>query len=92
MLSKPHFFPGAEPIAVKLVATRANRKVIGGQIVGPRAAERADMIAIAIKSGNTVDDLAHMDYCYAPPVNDCIEPVVTAADVLLRRMGQDKPK
>lgn len=85
-LSKPHFFPGGEPIFVKLIARRKERKVIGGQIIGDGAAERANLLALAIKQGMTVDELSRIEYCYAPPVNDCIEPIIVAADALLRRL------
>lgn len=85
-LSKPYFYPGAEPIIVKLLVEPKERKMIGGQIIGVGSAERANMLAFAIKHGATVDELARIEYCYAPPVNDCIEPLVVAAEALLRRL------
>lgn len=85
-MSKPHYFPGAEPIFVKLVASGEERKVIGGQIIGDGAAERANLLALAIKQGMTVDELSRIEYCYTPPVSDSIEPIVIAAEALLRRM------
>ncbi len=85
-LSKPFFYPGAEPIIVKLVVEPEERKVMGGQIIGDGAAERANMLAFAITHGVTVDELARIEYCYAPPVNDCIEPLVIAAEAVLRRL------
>ncbi|MFH1821357.1 MAG: FAD-dependent oxidoreductase [Methanobacteriota archaeon] len=85
-LSKPHYFPGAETIFVKLVAQRKERRVIGGQIIGDGAAERANLIALAIKKRTTVDELSRMEYCYAPPANNSIEPIMIAADALLRRL------
>ncbi|MDI6883716.1 MAG: FAD-dependent oxidoreductase [Hadesarchaea archaeon] len=85
-LSKPYFYPGAEPIIVKLVAEPKERRIIGGQIIGAGAAERVNMLAFAITHKVTVDELAHIEYCYAPPVNDCIEPLVVAAEAVLRRI------
>lgn len=84
--SKPHFFPGSEPIYAKIVVRKSDRKIIGGQAIGDGAAERANLFSLAIKQGVTVDDLARMEYAYAPPVSDCIEPIVLAADILLKRM------
>ena len=41
---------------------------MGGQIAGKRGAVlRADVIATAIYSGLTVDELGMLDLCYAPP-------------------------
>jgi NADPH-dependent 2,4-dienoyl-CoA reductase/sulfur reductase-like enzyme len=85
-LSKPHFYPGAEPIVVKIIADRGNRRILGGQILGDGAAERANLVALAITRGMTVDELSRIEYCYVPPVNDCIEPIVIAADALLRKL------
>jgi NADH oxidase (H2O2-forming) len=83
--SRPHFYPGAEPIIVKLVAEKSGR-ILGGQIIGDGAAERVNLLSLAIAQGVTVDKLAKMEYCYAPPVNDCIEPLVMAAEAVLRRL------
>jgi len=85
-LSKPYFYPGAERIIVKLTVDRNNKKVVGGQIIGDGAAERVNLLAFAIKHNATVDELAQMEYCYAPPVNECIEPLVMAAEAILRRL------
>lgn len=85
-LSKPYFYPGAEPIIVKLVVEPKERKVIGGQIIGDGAAERANMLTFAITHNATVNELARIEYCYAPPVNDCIEPLVMASEAVLRRL------
>jgi len=83
--SRPHFYPGAEPIIVKLVVEKSGR-ILGGQIIGDGAAERVNLLSLAITQGVTVDKLAKMEYCYAPPINDCIEPLVMAADAVLRRL------
>jgi NADPH-dependent 2,4-dienoyl-CoA reductase/sulfur reductase-like enzyme len=83
--SRPHFYPGAEPIIVKLVVEKS-RRILGGQIIGDGAAERVNLLSLAITQGVTVDKLAKMEYCYAPPVNDCIEPLVMAAEAVLRRL------
>ncbi len=85
-LSKPRYFPGAELLVVKLVADKSNNKIIGGQIIGDGATERTNVLALAITKGVTVHEMSQMEYSYAPPFNDCIEPVVVAADALLRRM------
>lgn len=84
--SRPFFYPGAEPIFAKLIAQRKDGRVIGGQIIGDGAAGRANLLALAIKQRLKVDELSRIEYCYAPPVSDCIEPLTVAADALLRRL------
>lgn len=84
-LSKPHYFPGAEPVTIKLVAERRGQRLLGGQFIGAGAAERANRLALAIRKEMTAKELSKVDYCYAPPVSDSIDPVVVAAEALLRR-------
>jgi NADH oxidase (H2O2-forming) len=85
-LSRPSYYPGAEPVIVKLLVEPGKRKILGGQMIGDGSAERANMLALAIKHGIIVDDLARMEYCYAPPVCDCIEPLAVAAEAVLRKL------
>jgi len=86
-LSRPHYYPGAEPIIVKLLAEAEQHKLIGGQVLGADgAAERVNMLALAIQQGMTVEEFAKIEYCYAPPVSDVIEPLVIAAEALLRKL------
>jgi NADH oxidase (H2O2-forming) len=85
-LSRPSYYPGAEPVIIKLLVEPGERKILGGQMIGDGSAERANLLALAIRNGITVDELARMEYCYAPPVCDCIEPLVIAAEAVLRKL------
>lgn len=63
-----HYYPNYEDLHIKLVYSADNRKILGGQIMGKRGAVlRADVIAAAIYSELTVDELGMLDLCYAPP-------------------------
>lgn len=84
-LSKPHYFAGAEPVTIRLVAERKEQRLLGGQFIGTGAAERANRLALAIRKGMTAKELSKVDYCYAPPVSDSIDPLVVAAEALLRK-------
>lgn len=87
MLDKPRYYPGGKPITVKLLVEPENHRLIGGQIVGSDgAAERANLLALAIKKGMTVEEFSWIDYCYVPPVCDALEPLVVAAEAVLRRL------
>jgi NADH oxidase (H2O2-forming) len=85
--SRPHFYPGAEPIYVKLLVETGEHKIIGGQVIGTGGvAERVNLLALAIQKGMRVDELADIEYCYMPAVCDAVEPLTVAAGVVLRKL------
>ena len=62
------YYPGARAIALKLLFDPASGKVLGAQVVGPKGVDkRIDVLATAIRAGMTVDDVADLELCYAPP-------------------------
>ncbi|GAA2206814.1 FAD-dependent oxidoreductase [Nonomuraea monospora] len=77
----------ADPITVKLLAARSDRRLMGAQIVGGRGAgKRIDAAATALWHGATVDDLAWSDLSYAPPFATAWEIVQVAARRLADRL------
>ena len=74
------YFPGAEPITVKLLVEERSGRVLGGQIVGREgAAKRIDVIATVLHAGFDVDQMAALDLSYAPPFAPVWDPVLIAA-------------
>jgi NADPH-dependent 2,4-dienoyl-CoA reductase/sulfur reductase-like enzyme len=74
------YFPGAQPIKIKLLAERRSGRVLGAQIIGNEgAAKRIDVIATAITAGMTVEDMTALDLSYAPPFAPVWDPVLIAA-------------
>jgi NADPH-dependent 2,4-dienoyl-CoA reductase/sulfur reductase-like enzyme len=78
--SRAGYYPGAAPIRVKVVADRPGGRLVGAQIVGAEgAAKRIDVLATAIWSRMTVDEVASLDLSYAPPFSPVWDPVLVAA-------------
>jgi NADPH-dependent 2,4-dienoyl-CoA reductase/sulfur reductase-like enzyme len=76
------YYPGATPLRVRLTADRTTRVLLGAQILGHYSAEvskRADVIATAISSQMTVDDLVKLDLSYTPPTGAPWDPIQTCA-------------
>jgi NADPH-dependent 2,4-dienoyl-CoA reductase/sulfur reductase-like enzyme len=74
------YFPGAQPIKIKLLAERRSGRVLGAQIVGNEgAAKRIDVIATAITAEMTVEEMTALDLSYAPPFAPVWDPVLIAA-------------
>jgi NADPH-dependent 2,4-dienoyl-CoA reductase/sulfur reductase-like enzyme len=74
------YYPGAEPLTVKLVAERRTGRLLGGQIVGrDGSAKRIDTLAVALWNRMSVEDVASLDLGYAPPFSPVWDPVLIAA-------------
>lgn len=70
------YYPGAFPIALKMLFDPKSGKIFGAQGVGMDGAEkRIDVLATAIKANLTVFDLQDIETCYAPPYNSAKDPV-----------------
>jgi NADPH-dependent 2,4-dienoyl-CoA reductase/sulfur reductase-like enzyme len=74
------YYPGTEPMTLKLLAELGSGRVLGAQIVGgDGAAKRIDVLATAITARMTVEDLIGLDLSYAPPFSSVWDPVQIAA-------------
>lgn len=87
------YFPGAEPIALKLLFAPDTGKLLGAQAVGRDGVDkRMDVLATALQAGMTVHDLAELELCYAPPFGSAKDPVnlagMTARNVLSGAVAQ----
>jgi NADPH-dependent 2,4-dienoyl-CoA reductase/sulfur reductase-like enzyme len=79
------YYPGAAPIAIKLITEGGSGLLLGAQIVGgPGSGKRIDVLATAIWAGMTAEELAGADLSYAPPFSPTYDPVVVAARVASR--------
>ncbi|MDP1588557.1 MAG: FAD-dependent oxidoreductase [Prosthecobacter sp.] len=70
------YYPGAEPIALKVLFAPGTGKLLGAQAVGRDGVDkRLDVFATALKAGMTVHDLAELELAYAPPFGSAKDPV-----------------
>jgi NADPH-dependent 2,4-dienoyl-CoA reductase/sulfur reductase-like enzyme len=78
--TRARYFPGAQPIKVKLLAEKGSGRVLGAQILGREgAAKRIDVIATALTANMTVEEMTGLDLSYAPPFSPVWDPVLIAA-------------
>jgi len=79
-ISRARYYPGVKKIKVKLLAEPESLRLIGAQMVGGEGIkERADFLAMAVKVGLTLRDLATMENVYSPPIGALNEPIALAA-------------
>jgi NADH oxidase (H2O2-forming) len=87
-ISRARYYPGVEKLRVKLLAEPGSLRLIGAQLVGREGIkERADFLAMVVRTGITVRDLATMENVYSPPIGALNEPIALAAQNLLSGMG-----
>jgi NADPH-dependent 2,4-dienoyl-CoA reductase/sulfur reductase-like enzyme/rhodanese-related sulfurtransferase len=70
------YYPGAQPMSIKLVFSPIDGKILGAQIVGYDGVDkRIDVIAALLRAGGTVRDLTEVEQAYAPPYSSAKDPV-----------------
>jgi len=86
------YYPGATPMAFKLIFEVPSGKILGAQIVGGQGSEkRIDVLSTIIKMGGDVYDLEELELTYAPPYGSAKDPVNMAGFVAANYLRQDMP-
>jgi len=81
------YYPGAKPIAMKVIFRKSDGRLLGAQALGEDGVDkRIGVLAAMIQMGATVYDLEEAELCYAPPFGSAKDPInfagMIAADVL----------
>lgn len=88
-ISRARYYPDVQPVKVKLLAEPGSLRLIGAGLVGGEGIkERADFLAMAVRTGITIRDLATMENVYSPAIGALNEPIALAAQNLLSRLGE----
>ncbi|MEG9328561.1 CoA-disulfide reductase [Salinimicrobium catena] len=70
------YYPGAAPLALKMLFSPEDGTILGAQAVGAKGADkRIDVLATAIRGGLTIYDLPELELAYAPPFSSAKDPV-----------------
>lgn len=81
------YYPGAQPIAMKVIFRKSDGKLLGAQALGMDGVDkRISAFAALLQMGATIYDLEEAELCYAPQFGSAKDPVnfagMIAADVL----------
>jgi rhodanese-related sulfurtransferase len=80
--SHAHYYPGAKPVVIKVIAEEGTGRLLGAQVLGERGVDkRVDVLATAIAARMSVFDLETLDLAYSPPFGSAQDPVNTAGFV-----------
>ncbi len=85
---RAHFFPGAKPIVLKLVAERSTGRILGLQAAGEGCVDkRLDAAATAITFKATAEQMSQLDLAYAPPYAAAMDNLIVAADIMKNKLN-----
>jgi NADPH-dependent 2,4-dienoyl-CoA reductase/sulfur reductase-like enzyme len=85
--TRAQYFPGAQPIKVKVLVEKEMERVIGAQIVGNEdVTQRINALSLAIQKQMTVRELSKSDTCYAPPLCETWELMALAAEAAVMKL------
>ncbi len=91
--SHASYYPGAEMMAIKILMSPSNGKILGAQIVGGEGVDkRIDVLATAMHACMTVFQLEELELAYAPPYSSAKDPVNIAGFVASNLLKGDSRK
>jgi NADH oxidase (H2O2-forming) len=78
--SAARYYPERHMITSKILIDHS-RRIVGGQIIsdGSGVKCRIDTLSVAMAAKMKVDDFAHVETCYAPPVSALVDPLTLTA-------------
>ena len=81
------YYPGAKPIAMKVLFRKSDGRLLGAQALGEDGIDkRISAFAALLQMGATIYDLEEAELCYAPAFGSAKDPVnfagMVAADIL----------
>ncbi|AHF03133.1 FAD-dependent pyridine nucleotide-disulfide oxidoreductase [Marichromatium purpuratum 984] len=80
-------YMGGKVLISQMVAERATGRIIGFQCIGPGdASKRVATVAMAIRGGLGIEELANADLPYAPPYSLALDHVIVSAHVLENKL------
>jgi NADPH-dependent 2,4-dienoyl-CoA reductase/sulfur reductase-like enzyme len=78
--TRASYYPGAQPITVKVLVEKGKGRLLGAQVIGREgAAKRIDVMATAIWNEMVADEFGQVDLSYAPPLSPLWDPTLIAA-------------
>lgn len=85
--SKVGYMPGSKRMLIKLIFDRKSGRLLGAQMVGKEGvARRINALAVALHQKMTIDEIARLDFAYAPPFSAPFDPILIAAEQAAKKI------
>ncbi|MGE4559685.1 MAG: FAD-dependent oxidoreductase [Desulfobulbus sp.] len=86
--SRAGIYPGAQPVHVSMVGDRSTGLLLGAQMVGTdQVAHRINAVAVALQARMSVAGFCQSDLAYAPPFGPTWDPLLVAANQLVKKLA-----
>ena len=86
------YYPGASHIAMKMILSVKDGRVLGAQAVGQEGVDkRTDVISVAIQNDATVFDFEEAELCYGPQYGAAKDPTNVAGIIAANALRGDAP-
>jgi NADPH-dependent 2,4-dienoyl-CoA reductase/sulfur reductase-like enzyme len=86
--SRAHGHPGSTPIHIHMIGDKKSGRLLGVQMVGKEGvAHRVNAAAVALHNRMTVEKFSETDLAYAPPFGPVWDPLLTAANQLMKKLS-----
>jgi NADPH-dependent 2,4-dienoyl-CoA reductase/sulfur reductase-like enzyme/rhodanese-related sulfurtransferase len=86
------YYPGARPLALKVIFRKSDGRLLGAQAFGEDGVDkRISALAMAIQMRATIDDLEEAELCYAPQFGSAKDPVNFAGMIAANVLRGDMP-
>ncbi len=84
---RAHYYPGGKESTLKVIADKETGRILGGEAIGEGLSDKfIDILAMALHSKMTCQQLASVDLAYAPPFSPVLSPIIVAANVLMNKL------
>lgn len=85
----PDYFHGGSEITIKIICDKSTGRLLGAQAIGERgAAERINILSMALEFDLPIDELGRLEMAYCPAVSEVIDPLFKAVEFVRRRIGR----
>lgn len=88
--SLPEYFPGKNPITIKIGAHEQTGQILFAQAVGSNAAQRINTVACAVLGKMTVEEFRKLETAYAPPIAPTLDALTLACDVVALKLARKR--
>jgi len=86
--SLPHYYPGGQPISIKIMVDEYTGMIMAVQAVGQNAALRINTFACAILGQMDIETFRKLETAYAPPIAPTLDATTLVCDMASMKLSR----